>query len=174
MSFINIEIKARTSRASEIRAYLIGQQADYKGVDFQTDTYFNTHNGRLKLRQGNIENNLIYYERKNQAGPKQSDFSLLQTAEPETLKAMLTAALGIRVTVEKQREIFFIGNVKFHLDRLEGLGSFVEIEASNKNSPLSVADLHKQCNFYLQQFGIEDKDLLEASYSDMLLGEIKG
>ena len=64
-------------------------------------------NGRLKLRQGNIENNLIYYERENQAGPKQSDFSLLEIEDPEALKAMLTAAIGIKIVVKKQREILF-------------------------------------------------------------------
>ena len=154
MSFINIEIKARTSKAAEIRKYLLANNAECRGTDFQTDTYFNTVKGRLKLRQGNIENNLIYYERQNQAGPKQSDFSLVEVADAVGLKEMLTAAVGIKVAVEKQREIFFIDNVKFHLDTLEQLGNFVEIEASNKYAPLSPEQLKEQCNFYMQQFAI--------------------
>ncbi|MEP7278443.1 MAG: class IV adenylate cyclase [Bacteroidota bacterium] len=169
MSFINVEIKARTNRAPEIRAYLLAQNAVYKGIDLQIDTYFNAVNGRLKLREGNIENNLIYYERENQAGPKQSNFSLLEVADPQALKVMLSAAMGINVTVQKQREIFFIGNVKFHLDTLLQLGSFVEIEASNKYSPLQVEELREQCNFYMQAFGIAPADLINLSYSDMLL-----
>src|SRR5450432_2344779 len=106
MEFINIEIKARTAKAAAIRKYLQANNAAFKGTDWQIDTYFNTTKGRLKLRQGNIENNLIYYQRENQAGPKQSDFSLLQVADPQTLKAMLEGAVGIKVVVEKQREIF--------------------------------------------------------------------
>ncbi|MEP6746488.1 MAG: class IV adenylate cyclase [Bacteroidota bacterium] len=169
MSFINIEIKARTNKAAEIRKHLLDNHAEYKGTDFQTDTYFNTLKGRLKLRQGNIENNLIYYEREDQAGPKQSTFSLLQVTDPEALKSILAAAAGIKITVEKQREIYFIGNIKFHLDTLAQLGNFVEIEASNKYAPLSVEELNEQCNFYMREFGIEEIDLINISYSDMLL-----
>lgn len=173
MSFINIEIKARTTRAAAIRQYLLENKADAKGTDFQTDTYFHTAKGRLKLRQGNIENNLIYYERDNQAGPKQSNFSLLEVPDPEALKAILSASNGIKVTVEKQREIFFIGNVKFHLDTLAQLGQFVEIEASNKYAPLSTAELNQQCQFYMHAFEIAEDDLVEISYSDMLLSTIE-
>jgi adenylate cyclase, class 2 len=172
MSFINIEIKAKTNKAAEIREYLLANNAEFKGTDFQTDTYFNTTKGRLKLRQGNIENNLIYYERANQAGPKQSNFSLLEVMDPEALKAMLAAAIGIKIVVEKQRGIYFIGNIKFHLDTLKQLGSFVEIEASNKYAPLSTEDLNEQCNFYMKEFGIEDSDLVNISYSDMLLEKL--
>ena len=104
MSFINIEIKARTSQAGVIRAYLLANNAVFKGTDWQTDTYFNTVRGRLKLRQGNIENNLIYYERKDQAGPKQSDFSLVEIADANALKEILVAAIGLKIAVQKQRE----------------------------------------------------------------------
>ncbi|MEO5682067.1 MAG: class IV adenylate cyclase [Chitinophagaceae bacterium] len=169
MSFINVEIKARTTRATEIRKYLLDNKAEYRGTDLQTDTYFNTAKGRLKLREGNIENNLIYYERENKAGPRQSAFSLLQVAEPETLKEMLAAAVGVKVAVIKQREIYFIENVKFHLDSLEQLGSFVEIEASNKYAPLTNTRLNEQCVFYMREFGVEPPDLINVSYSDMLL-----
>jgi len=167
--FVNIEIKARTGRSAEIRRYLVEHGADCKGTDYQTDTYFNTNKGRLKLRQGNIENNLIYYERTDQAGPKQSDFSLVKVDDAATLEAMLASAMGIKITVKKTREIFFIENVKFHLDMLDELGSFVEIEASNRYAPLSNAQLNEQCNFYIQQFGIREEDLINISYSDMLL-----
>ncbi len=170
MPFINIEIKARTSNAAGIRKYLLENKAEYKGTDLQTDTYFNAIKGRLKLREGNIENNLIYYEREDKAGPKQSNFSLVAVPDAVTLKAILTASSGVKVAVVKQREIYFIGNVKFHLDTLEQLGSFVEIEASNKYAPLSVEELKTQCDFYLQAFGIAAEDLITVSYSDMLLG----
>jgi adenylate cyclase, class 2 len=169
MPFINIEIKARTSNTAAIRQYLLHQGADCKGTDQQTDTYFIVPHGRLKLRQGSIENNLIYYERNDQPGPKQSDFQLAPVADGESMKALLTKALGVKVVVTKKREIWFIDNVKFHIDELEGLGDFVEIEASNKTANLSVPALHVQCSLYMQVFGIREEDLVYNSYSDMLL-----
>jgi adenylate cyclase class 2 len=169
MSFINIEIKARTNNTAAIRQYLLQQGADCKGTDHQTDTYFIVPHGRLKLRQGSIENNLIYYERNDQPGPKQSDFQLVPVADGAPLKALLTKALGVKVVVAKKREIWFIDNVKFHIDELDSLGDFVEIEASNKNADIPVATLHEQCNRYMQAVGIRDEDLVFNSYSDMLL-----
>ncbi|NII28689.1 class IV adenylate cyclase [Pseudoflavitalea sp. X16] len=171
MSFINIEIKARTERAAEIRQYLLNRGAEFRGTDEQTDTYFNVPNGRLKLRQGNIENNLIWYQRTDQAGPKQSDCLLTAVTDAASLKQSLTKALGVKVTVVKKREIYFINNVKFHLDQLEGLGSFVEVEASNKTEDLPVEKLQEQCEYYRKAFQIREEDLLQYSYSDMLLAK---
>lgn len=172
MSFINFEIKARTNRPDQIREYLISHGAEFKGTDYQTDTYFSVRSGRLKLRQGNIENNLIYYERSDEAGPKQSGFQLFPVADAGVLKDMLAKAIGIKTVVQKQREIYFIANVKFHIDTLEGLGNFVEIEASNRTEPSTPAEkLEQQCRFYMEALGIREADLLQGSYSDMLSQE---
>lgn len=166
-----MEIKARCAEPAAIRQFLVNNGADYKGLDQQTDTYFNVPNGRLKLREGNIENNLIYYERSNQAGPKDSFFRLVKTEDSTGLKEALAKAMGIKVEVKKSREIYFIRNVKFHIDEVPGLGSFVEIEAGNNLAPEMTRDhLKEQCEYYLQQFAIRPEDLLEMSYSDMLLG----
>jgi predicted adenylyl cyclase CyaB len=170
MAFINVEIKARTSNAIGIRKILQDNNADFRGIDHQTDTYFNVPNGRLKLRQGNIENTLIQYERANFAGPKTSNFNVMPVADGPALKEILKDSLGIKVVVDKQREIYFIGNVKFHLDQLQSLGSFVEIEASNKYADLDAAALNAQCNYYIQLFGIATGDMVTHSYSDLLLG----
>jgi len=169
MSFINIEIKARTNNSQIIRQWLLDNNAEFKGIDEQSDTYFTVPHGRLKLREGNIENNLIYYERKNQAGPKQSDFNLLPVENPVALKNVLSAALGIKVIVIKKREIYYIDNVKFHIDQIEGLGHFVEIEAGNKSKDVPIEELRKQCDFYMHAFDIRDEDLIDVSYSDMLV-----
>jgi predicted adenylyl cyclase CyaB len=169
MSFLNVEIKAKCSDTSVIRNYLLANNAEYRGTDEQTDTYFNVKNGRLKLREGVIENNLIFYERDNQAGPKNSHFHLVKVEDADRLKEVLTKSIGIKVIVKKKREIYYIGNVKFHLDEVPGLGSFVEIEAGNILADLSQAQLKEQCEFYLKEFGIKEKDLIEKSYSDLLL-----
>lgn len=169
MNFLNVEIKARCTDPAFIRNYLLQNGADFKGTDHQMDTYFNVANGRLKLREGNIENNLIYYERENQAGPKNSSFNLVKVEDAEGLKEALTKANGIKVVVQKKREIYFIANVKFHIDEVPELGAFVEIEAGNKTADLSQPELLEQCEFYLREFGIPEDALIEISYSDMLL-----
>lgn len=169
MNFLNIEIKAKCNNPSFIRDYLVVNGAEFRGTDEQTDTYFNVANGRLKLREGNIENNLIYYERANQAGPKGSYFNLVKVEDAEGLKDVLIKANGIKVVVKKSREIYFIRNVKFHIDEVPGLGSFVEIEAGNRFEDIPKEKLQEQCDFYMKIFNIKEENLIEVSYSDMLL-----
>jgi adenylate cyclase class 2 len=166
---LNVEIKARCDDPSAIRAFLLLEGADFKGTDHQRDTYFNVHRGRLKLRQGNIENALIHYLRPDQAGPKTSEVTLCPIPEGAPLESILDEVLGTRVVVDKQREIYFIGNVKFHIDRVEGLGGFVEIEAIDDSGRYSLDELQAQCGYYLNAFGIQADDLLSDSYSDMIL-----
>ena len=172
MAFLNIEIKAKCADPGKIRKWLQQNQADFKGTDLQTDTYFNTNKGRLKLREGNIENNLIYYERENIVGLKNSHFHLVKINDAPALKEVLIKAMGIKVVVKKKREIYYIGNVKFHIDEIEGLGSFVEIEAGNVLADISKEKLEGQCSFYMKEFGIEKRDLVAESYSDMLLEKL--
>ena len=169
MSFLNVEIKARSINPAAIRDYLLHHQAEYKGMDEQTDTYFNVAHGRLKLREGNIENNLIFYVRDDYAGPKDSHFRLTRVDDVAGLKSTLEESLGIKVIVKKKREIWYIGNVKFHIDEVNGLGSFVEIEAGNMLAELTKDELQQQCEFYMKAFGINEKDLVEFSYSDLLM-----
>jgi predicted adenylyl cyclase CyaB len=170
MSHNNIEIKARCADASFIRNYLQNQNSIFKGVDEQTDTYFNVSNGRLKLRQGVIENSLIFYKRENIAGPKLSEVLLYKVNEnSDLLKKALTQANGIKVSVTKKREIYFIDNVKFHIDEVEGLGSFVEIEAIDSDGSMGIDFIRKQCDHYLKELKINNEDLLTESYSDMMM-----
>jgi adenylate cyclase, class 2 len=170
MTFLNVEIKAKCKNPEAIKKYLIANKAIYKGLDLQTDTYFNVPNGRLKLREGNIENNLIFYERSNQAGPKDSHFHLVKIEDAAGLKEVLTKSNGVKVVVNKSRQIYYISNVKFHIDEVPGLGSFVEIEAGNNLAPeLTQQQLKKQCDFYVERFKIKNTDLIEVSYSDLLI-----
>ena len=172
MPFLNVEIKARSADASFMRDYLVSHDAVFKGRDEQTDTYFNVPNGRLKLREGTIENNLIYYERSNQAGPKDSHFHLVKIDDAAGLKEVLTKSNGIKVVVKKLREIYYIGNVKFHIDEVEGLGNFVEIEAGNILADLTKEQLKEQCDHYVRELRINETDMVEVSYSDLLLKKL--
>jgi len=163
------EIKARCSNPKEIASILKNAGAEYKGIDHQVDTYFVTERGRLKLREGNIENTLIHYIRPNQAGPKTSSVTLYRPNDAAALKAVLLQAYDSKVIVDKKRGIYFIDNVKFHIDEVKGLGSFVEIEAIDDSETMDEAVLLEQCKHYIKLLGIKPEDLLETSYSDMLL-----
>ncbi len=169
MPFLNVEIKARCNDPEKVRRYLLDHNATFKGVDEQTDTYFNVPNGRLKLREGNIENNLIFYERDNQQGPRKSHFHLIKIEDAKGLKEVLSKSNGIKTIVRKKREIYYISNVKFHIDEVPGLGSFAEIEAGNVFADISQDELQKQCDFFMSELGIVHEDLIEYSYSDMFL-----
>ncbi|RYY59118.1 MAG: CYTH domain-containing protein [Chitinophagaceae bacterium] len=169
MATLNVEIKARYADAEKARTYLEKSGARFAGTDHQVDTYFNVPNGRLKLREGRIENNLIFYERPDQEGPKQSVFRLVKVPDAAGLKAALTDSCGIKTIVDKQRGIYYIGNVKFHIDTVVSLGSFVEIEAFNNDGEMDADTLQQQCDHYLQELGIRPADLIAVSYSDLLL-----
>ena len=169
MTHVNIEIKAKSNNQNAIREILKSKKADFKGADRQIDTYFKVNNGRLKLREGKIENNLIHYQRENKEGPKQSDVNLFKSNPESSLKEILTKALCVLVVVDKKREIYFIDNVKFHIDTVENLGNFVEIEAIDEDGTIGKDKLIEQCQFFLDLFKISQEDLISVSYSDLLL-----
>lgn len=169
MSHFNVEIKARTDRAAAIKEILEANDANFVGIDHQIDTYFKVPKGRLKLRQGKIEKTLIHYQRPDQPGPKQSAVTLHHPIADESLKAVLEGALDTLVVVDKQRAIYFIDNVKFHLDEVVGLGEFVEIEAIDAEGTIGVERLSEQCEHFQHLLGIKETDLVDQSYSDLLL-----
>lgn len=164
----NIEFKARCGRHGQIAKLLSDMSAEYVGRDEQIDTYFRTQRGRLKLREGSIERSLIYYERPDEAAARQSNVHLHHPREPQSLKDLLTAVHGVDVVVSKRREIFFVGNIKIHLDDVDGLGKFVEVEAIDADGTISVERLREQCDHFRKLFGIEDDALVSQSYSDLI------
>ncbi len=171
MAHRNVEIKARCGDPQAVRGVLRRCGAEFRGTDRQRDTYFHCPGGRLKLRQGNIERSLIHYRREDRPGPKQAEVTLYRPPPDPDLEAVLAAALGVRVVVTKTREIYFIGNVKFHLDDVDRLGWFVEIEAIDADGRFGPEALHAQCRRYMRLLGIRRGDLLSASYAEMLSGE---
>ena len=165
---VNVEIKARTADPDAIEAHLEARGARFVGRDRQVDTYFRCAAGRLKLREGAIENALIYYRRPDAAGPKRSDIELARVAPDAALREVLEAALGVETVVDKSRAIYFAGNVKLHVDRVRGLGDFVEIEAIDEDGSLGEARLREQCEAFMRELGIEPADLVARSYSDLV------
>ena len=94
---------------------------------------------------------------------------MYQHAPDKALKEILTKLHGIKVVVDKRRKIYFIGNVKFHFDVVEGLGTFVEVEAIDHDGSIGVKKLQEQCDHYARFFNIQPQDYIAFSYSDMLL-----
>lgn len=169
MTQLNIEIKAKSNNQNFVREVLKSLNAKFIGVDNQLDTYFKVSSGRLKLREGNIENSLVHYDREDKEGPKQSNVTFYKSPDKSSLKEILTRSLGILVVVDKSREIYFIDNVKFHIDSVKDLGSFIEIEAIDSGGNIGKEKLFEQCNYYLDLFKIRKEDLISNSYSDLLL-----
>lgn len=165
---INYEFKASCRDIEGLEAKLKKLNPLFIGIDHQIDTYFNVPNGRLKLREGNIENSLIHYNRINTAGAKQSDVTLYQHQPDKNLKAALIKALSIKTVVDKRRKIYFIENVKFHFDEVKDLGNFIEVEAIDKDGSIGIEKLKEQCDDYIQLFGIMSDQFIAESYSDLL------
>ena len=171
MPHINFEFKAATNNLELLEKKLLELNPIFIGEDNQSDTYFNVSKGRLKLREGTIENSLIYYERQDVAGAKQSDVILYKHLPDISLKAILVEVHGIKVVVKKIRRIYFIGNVKFHFDKINELGTFVEVEAIDSTGDLGIEALKKQCKKYADLFEIKNPDYISLSYSDLILNK---
>lgn len=169
---LNFECKARVSSLIPYEEKLNTVNPKFIGLDRQTDTYFKVSNGRLKLREGNIENALIHYHREDTAAGKQSQVTLYQHQPDENLKAALAAALGVKVTVVKRRKIFFVDNVKFHFDEVDGLGFFVEIEAIDQDGSRGIKQLREQFHHFKNLLELTDEMMVAESYSDLLMVKI--
>lgn len=165
----NIEIKARCKDFPKVRALLEQLGADFRGVDTQIDTYFVVKKGILKLREASLpyEKGLIHYKRTSKQKPKLSEITVYQATDNDILKKILTESLETEAVIKKQRELFTLDNVKFHLDTLPRLGTFVEIEAQDTHGLLDNLTLLKQCKYYMKELGIEESDLISESYREL-------
>jgi predicted adenylyl cyclase CyaB len=164
----NIEIKARVRDWDALRARAEALSEVPCQEIRQRDVFFYTPKGRLKLRVlAPDHGQLVYYERPDQAGPKQSDYILSATSDPTTLEEALTAALGICGVVSKVRYLYVVGNTRIHLDQVEGLGRFLELEVvlgpdqSAEEGKAIAVDL-------MGRLGIDEADLIDVAYVDLL------
>ena len=162
---LNIELKARCEDLGRLRETCESLGAEGQEPERQIDTYFSVSHGRFKLRESSESGaELIYYVRDDVVEARESHYDLYQVEDPEGLKAMLTKALGVSVVVAKRRETFVIDNVRIHLDKVQGLGSFVEIQGTIDNSgelPL-VAD---EVQGIQRALGIDPQSLVKESYA---------
>ncbi len=164
----NIEIKARAPEFDALKARAEQLSDSPAQTINQTDTFFFTSKGRLKLREfGAGAAQLIYYERPDQEGPKRSDYHVSETREPARLKSLLSLALGVRGTVQKVRRLYMVGQTRVHLDDVQNLGHFMELEVvlnpgeSEEHGQAIARDL-------VAALGVKPADLLENAYIDLL------
>jgi predicted adenylyl cyclase CyaB len=164
----NIEIKARARNFEVIKARAEKLSNRPAEVIPQEDTFFNTPQGRLKLRILEGEKaQLIYYTRPDREGPKRSDYHIFQTSDPQNLKHVLALAFGIRGIVRKTRYLYLVGQTRVHLDDVEGLGQFMELEVVLREGQ-SDAEGQSIAEELLERLGVEKSDLLEGAYMDLL------
>jgi len=164
----NIEIKARARDFEEIRRRAESLSDTSVEVILQEDTFFYTERGRLKLRILVLNRGqLIYYTRPDQEGPKRSEYHIYETADPENLKRVLGHAYGIRGVVRKTRYLYLVGQTRVHLDDVEGLGQFMELEVV-MGEEQSDAEGQSIAEDLMSRLGVERGDLLEGAYMDLL------
>ena len=166
----NVEIKARVADLAAIRRTAQGLSSAPSDILEQTDTFFVVPRGRLKVREfADGSGELIFYDRPNQSGPKESVYTRFPCQRAKCLAEILGEVLPVRGTIVKRREMFLVGRTRIHLDEVEGLGLFVELEVvlaegETVKHGTEVADL------LLQVLGIPETALIPIAYIDLLAG----
>ncbi|MGS3180553.1 class IV adenylate cyclase [Aeromonas dhakensis] len=165
----NIEIKARIERIDDLlpKALAIADQGPVE-IE-QDDTFFRCDAGRLKLRTlSPSAGELIFYRRADQQGPRESFYQLTPTHEPDRLRETLSLAWGQIGRVQKKRTLLLVGRTRIHLDRVQGLGHFLELEVVlGEDEPLEAG--MQEANDIMAQLGVEPSRLIEGAYLDLLL-----
>ncbi len=164
----NVEIKARIENIEDLEDKVIGIADGEPTEIIQDDTFFKCINGRLKLRTfSEDQGELIFYKRADESGPKESFYLISKTSEPSTLRESLNLAYGAAGRVQKRRILYFVGRTRIHLDRVKGLGNFLELEVVLDDSETS-DDGVEVAKAILCQLGVKDTQLVEGAYVDLL------
>lgn len=164
----NIEIKARVQDFESLRVIAERLSDTPCQVIPQEDTFFYCHDGRLKLRElGPDRGQLVYYQRQDTNGPKHSEYKIFETGNPAGLKTILAEAFGIRGVVIKQRYLYLCGQTRIHLDDVQGLGRFMELEVMLAPGQTD-ADGQAIARELMEKLGIGEMDLIDTAYMDMI------
>jgi len=164
----NVEVKARIDDIEKLKVKVAGI-ADKRPIEiFQDDTFFACPNGRIKLRTFSVDKaELIFYQRPNHSGPKESVYSIAPITSPDKTREVLSQGYGQTGRVRKHRTLFLIGRTRVHLDRVEGLGDFIELEVVlAEKEPTENGVL--VANELLSKLGILSDHLIEGAYVDLL------
>jgi adenylate cyclase class IV len=165
----NLELKAVDPDPQRSLMTCEDLEAEPKGVLLQTDIYFNVPKGRLKLRRENdAVDQLIAYQRSDRPGHRESSYRLVEVEKGSELESALTSVLGVRAVVRKTRQLFLFEGVRIHLDRVDGLGNFIEFEAVAGDAGVDLGRFEMTLADLRRSFGIEDLHLVGESYADLV------
>ncbi len=165
-SYLDINIKARCNEPLRAEEILHSLGATYIGEDFQTDTFFEVSVGKMKLREGNIERLITHYLREERGGRIHTRVFVFEKNPTPAFKSQLLDGRKVLGTVTKRRKIYFIGNIKFHIDRFEDGSAFIEIEAMNGDGKVATSELEKQADEFATRLSISQEDIVKSSYID--------
>ncbi len=187
----NFEFKARLHDLQQVQSVMQQRRVELFSVMLQTDTYFRVPHGRLKLREISFlptseamqtlpspRSELIFYQRPDHAEVKRSDYLIAPVVSADALRAVLDASLGARVVVKKRRALYLLGyrerpydpqapHIRVHLDQVEDLRNFVEIEAI-VGEGITFEQAESEAQSLLEKFGVQKNDLITGSYADLL------
>ena len=166
----NIEIKARVADLAALETTVAGLADEGPVVITQNDTFFRAETGRLKLRDfltKPASGELIYYQRSDQTGPTASFYRRVLTDDPTALRDVLAAAQGINGRVEKTRRLYLVGRTRIHLDRVAGLGTFMELEVVLADDEPETAG-QAEAQALMATLDIDEDALCTGAYVDML------
>ena len=167
----NIEIKARIENVAVLAPKVAALATEGPLEIAQDDTFFKCDAGRLKLRAfSNEAGELIFYRRVNQAGPKESFYTKSPTSSPETLRESLSLAYGQIGRIRKYRTLYLVGRTRVHLDRVEGLGHFLELEVMLVDDEPPEKGI-REAGELMDQLGVQPDQLIEGAYLDLILAQ---
>lgn len=164
----NVEVKARVTDLEALEKRVAALADTGPMVLHHEDVFFRTSSGRLKLRSfGNQRGELIYYERPDLPSPVISHYSVVEARDPLGLKNLLTRALGVRGLLRKERRLYLVGQTRIHLDRVEQLGDFLELEVALRPGQEEREGV-RLAEELLSQLGVTEESLIGAAYFDLL------
>lgn len=165
----NIEIKARAHQFEQLRERAAALATDAPLVFRQQDFFYDVPTGRLKLRQfdDGTPSEPIFYQRDDRDGPKVSYYSRSPVTNPEAMHTLLAQALRTRGIVSKERHVYLVGRTRIHLDRVDGLGDFIELEVvlgQDDDEAVGEREAHEM----FARLGVGEADLVPLAYVDLL------
>jgi predicted adenylyl cyclase CyaB len=163
----NLEAKFRLSDLAAARRSAEAIGFVFEAVLEQRDTFFVVPSGKLKLRQQGGDGWLIHYHRDHSQQLELSNYEMATVAEPEATRAILLAALGAQAEVRKERTLLMRRNIRLHLDHVDGLGEFGELEAVLREADRSDT-YHAEVSEILGALDVAGADLIDVSYFELI------
>jgi adenylate cyclase class IV len=165
---VNVEVKARVRDRAALLARIAALGARHEWTRRMRDTFFRVGRGWLKLREAEgVAAELIAYQRSSDAsGPRGSSWDAAPVADVRALERTLARVLPRDKAVAKERALYLHGATRIHVDRVDGLGDFVELETVVRDQPLEAAQ--RECAALMDALAIEPSDLVGVPYRDLL------